>query len=318
MLVAEPFARPAAARLDLVEGEDEIALVADPPQPLEEARRGGDNAPLAEDRLDEDPAGVVVDELRHRIEIAVGGVLEAGKHRPQALVVFRLGGGGDGAERAAVEAAAEGDDLVLHAVGAEANELDRRLVGLGAGIAEERLSAEAPLGEEPGPFPLGLGVPGVGDMDQPRDLLLHCLDDRRRAMAEEVAAPAREEIEILTPLGIPDLRSHAAFEADREPPVIGDDVAVEGVDHRLRGGTVSLDGGHTGLLNWGDWSRRNKTGVVGTRRAKEGGSDAFGRGPTRRSPRGSRRRGRRRGRARCRRRWWCRSPAGANGGDGRR
>ena len=257
MLVAEPFARPAAARLDLVEGEDEIALVTDPPQPLEEARWGGDNAPLAEDRLDEDAAGVVVDELRHRVEIAVGGVLEAGQHRPEAFMVFRLGSRGHAAERAAVEAAAEGDDLVLHAVGAEADELDRRLVGLGAGTAEESLAAEAPLGEEPGPFPLGLGVPGIGDRDQPRDLVLHRLHDRRRAVAEEVASPAGEEIEVLAPLGIPDLRSGPALEADREALVVGDDIPVEGVDHRFRGGTVGVDGGHTGLLNWGHSSRRN-------------------------------------------------------------
>jgi len=255
---------------------------------------------------------VVVDELGHRVEIAVGGVLEAGEHRPQAFVVFRLGGRGDGAERAAVEAAAEGDDLVLHAVGAEANELDRRLVGLGAGIAEERLAAEAPLGEEPGPFPLGLGVPGVGDMNQPRDLILHRLHDRRRAVAEEVASPAGEEIKVLAPLGIPDLRSGPALEADREAPVVGDDIPVEGVDHRFCGGTVGVDGGHTELLNWG--ILESSEGGAG----KSGGNRHVWGRATRCSPRGSKRRGHRRGPARCRRRWWCRSPEGANGAAGRR
>jgi len=43
-------------------------------------------------------------------------------------------------------------------------------------------------------------------------------------VAEEVASPAGEEIEVLAPLGIPDLRSGPALEADREALVVGDDI----------------------------------------------------------------------------------------------
>ena len=63
MLVAEPFSGPAAAALHLVEHEQEIPLVTDSPQSLEEALRRGHHAPFAEDRLHEDAAGLVVDDL---------------------------------------------------------------------------------------------------------------------------------------------------------------------------------------------------------------------------------------------------------------
>ena len=105
MLVAEPLAGPPAAALHLVEHQQQVAFVGDPPQPLEEAGRRGHDAPFAEDRLHEDAAGVVVDELLDGVEIAVRGVLEAGQHRPEALVVFGLGGGRHAAHGAAVEAA---------------------------------------------------------------------------------------------------------------------------------------------------------------------------------------------------------------------
>ena len=45
------------------------------------------------------------------------------------------------------------------------------------------------------------------------DLLLHRLDDRRRAVAQQVAAPAGEEIEIAVALGVPDVRALAADQA---------------------------------------------------------------------------------------------------------
>ena len=142
MLIAKPLARTAAAALHLVEHQQQVAFVADPPQPLEEARRRGHHAPFTQNRLDENAAGAVVDEPLHGGEVAVRGILKAGEHRPEALVVFRLGGRRHAAHGAAVKAPLEGDDLVLLAVGPEPHELDRRLVGLGARVAEEGLAAE--------------------------------------------------------------------------------------------------------------------------------------------------------------------------------
>ena len=81
-----------------------------------------------------------------------------------------------------------------------------------------------------GPAALGLGVPGVGHVDQRGDLLLHGLDDRRGTMAQQVAAPAGEEIEIAVALGVPDVRAFAAHQRDRIAAVVGDDVLLEQLD----------------------------------------------------------------------------------------
>ena len=131
------------------------------------------------------------------------GVLEARHDRAEAFVILRLGGRGDAAKRAAMEASLEGDDLVAGAIAAKPHEFDRRLVGLGAGVAEEGLAAKRPLRKQLGPAALRLDVPGVGNMNQRGDLLLHGLDHRLGAVAEEVAAPAGKEIEVDVALGVP-------------------------------------------------------------------------------------------------------------------
>ena len=81
-------------------------------KPGQEAVGRNPHAAFALDRLDHDGGRFVVDQPGHGVEIAEGGVDEAGHQRPQALVIFGLGRGGQRAERAAVEAAFEGDDLV--------------------------------------------------------------------------------------------------------------------------------------------------------------------------------------------------------------
>ena len=166
-LVGEPVAGPSAAGLHFVEHQQQLVLVGQLAQPGQEAVGRNADAAFALDRLDQDRRGFVVDQPRHGVEIAERGVDEAGHQRPEALVVFRLSGGGDRAHRAAVEAALERDDLVAAFGGVvQPGELDRRLVGLGAGIAEERLAAETPFRKGLGPKPLQLGVPRVRHVDQ--------------------------------------------------------------------------------------------------------------------------------------------------------
>ncbi len=81
---------------------------------------------------------------------------------------------------------------------------------------------------------LGFHVPGVGHVDQLADLVADRLDDPGRAVAEQVAAPAGEEVEVAVPLGVPDPRTLAPDQADREPPVVGDHVPLELGDRLLR------------------------------------------------------------------------------------
>ena len=96
-----------------------------------------------------------------------------------------------------------------------------------------------PLGERLGEAPLRLDVPGVRDVDQLADLLADRLDHARRAVAEQVAAPAGEEVEVAVPLGVPDLRALAADQADRVAAVVRDHVPLE-LGDRL-GGTLMRD-----------------------------------------------------------------------------
>ena len=111
----------------------------------------------------------------------------------------------EGAEGAAVEAVEHRDDLVAARLAVEPGQLDGRLVRLGAAVAEEALAAPAgALAQRLGQLPLRLGVPGVRHVDQLADLLAHRLDDARRTVAEQVAAPAGEEVEIAVALVVPD------------------------------------------------------------------------------------------------------------------
>ena len=71
-------------------------------------------------------------------------------------MILGLRRGGGGAQRAAVKAALEGDDLVAPLGRVQPGQLDRRFVGLGARVAEERLPAEAALARAAWPSGLGL------------------------------------------------------------------------------------------------------------------------------------------------------------------
>ena len=74
-------------------------LVGQLAQPFEVAGRRQVDAALALDRLDQDGAGLAVDQLGDGVEVAERGVAEAGQQRLEALVVLRLAGGARGRRR---------------------------------------------------------------------------------------------------------------------------------------------------------------------------------------------------------------------------
>ena len=124
----------------------------------------------------------------------------------------------EGAVAAAVEVALEADDLRRRdaaAVGVLAGDLDRALVGLGAGVGEEDAAAEARLREPLRQARHRLGVEEVGDVHQPRRLLLHRRDHGRVAVAERADRDPGEEVEVLLAVGVPEQRPFAADEVDR-------------------------------------------------------------------------------------------------------
>ena len=119
-------------------------------------------------------------------------------------MVLRLGGRRHTAHGPAMETTLERDDLVPLPLGPEADEFDGCLVGLGSGVTEKSLAAKGAVTEQAGPLALGFDVPGVWHVNQFRDLLLYGFNDRCRAMAQQIAAPSREQIEITPTVGVPD------------------------------------------------------------------------------------------------------------------
>jgi len=205
MLVGEPLAGPAQAGLDLVEDQQHAAVVAEPADAFEVPRRREVDPPFPLDRLEHDGGGPVVEGVGQGPEVVVRDVGEAGDQRLEAGVILGLGRGGERGVGPAVEAALHRHDLVpARGVAVGLGHLDGRLVRLRPAVAEEALAAERPLRERLGERPLGLDVPGVRHVDQLADLVADRLDHPRRAVPQQVAAPAGEEVEEPPPLGVPD------------------------------------------------------------------------------------------------------------------
>ena len=233
VLVGEPVAGPPETGLHLVENQQQVVLIGQPAEPLEEAFRRNPDASFALDRLDHDRGGLIVDERLDGGQVSMRSVDEAGHQRPEAFVILRLRRGCRRAERPPVKSALECDNLVTVLGRVQADQLDGRFIGLGAGVAEEGLPAETPLAQGLGPAALEFGIPGIGDVDQPGDLILDGSDDRGGAVPQQAAAPTGKQVEIAVALGIPNVRPLAADERDREPIVVGDHVLFEQPDNSL-------------------------------------------------------------------------------------
>jgi len=115
-----------------------------------------------------------------------------------------------------------------------------RFVGFGTRIAEKGHAAETAFGQHRRPLPLLFGKPGVRDVDQLADLFAHGLDDRPRAMPEQIAAPAGEEVEITLPVGVPNAGPFALDQNDRVPRVVLNDVFLKLCDGFLCGHGVCV------------------------------------------------------------------------------
>ena len=129
----------------------------------------------------------------------------------ERLAVFGAVGGGERGEQPAVERARERDDLRL--AGPLADKLERRLVGLGARVAEERAIGERArhqLLREP--F-TRLRAVQVRDVDQAGcERPLDRSADDRVIVAERVHADAGDEIEVVRPVVGDELRAVARHE----------------------------------------------------------------------------------------------------------
>ena len=145
-LVREPRAGPADAGLDLVEHQQRAGPVAGRAGGGEVAGRGGDDAALALGRLEDDRRGLLVDRLAEGVGVAVVDPADVEAERGERRADRLLAGDRERAHRAAVEAVVGGDDHRAVLALLAADQLERGLVGLGAGVAEEDPRAAVRVG----------------------------------------------------------------------------------------------------------------------------------------------------------------------------
>ncbi len=211
LFIGEEGAAAAIAALDLVEGEDQVVLVAQRAQALHEFLRRDANAALALNRLDQEACGIRPDRRLGRFQIVELHVLEARQQRQEALVHLLLAGRADRRQGPAVEGLVEGDDLepvgVAPILVIGARRLDRAFDRLGPRVGEEHRVGE---GEVDQPLrqvlPLGTAVE-VRAMHQRLGLALDRADQPGVRMAERIDRDAAGEIE-------------------RAPAVLADEVAM--------------------------------------------------------------------------------------------
>ena len=162
-LVREPVPGAADAGLHLVEHQQRAGGGADLPGRGQVAGRRDDHAVLALDRLEDDHGGLA----RSRPPASAAGVAvrhvgDLARQRPERVRLGRLAGQRQRAHGAAVEAALGG-----HHVGAagEPGQLERGLVGLRAGVAEQHPAGPAGQREQQlGERDRRLGDVEVGDV----------------------------------------------------------------------------------------------------------------------------------------------------------
>ncbi len=187
---------------------------------------------------------------RQRVEVVPGDVAEALGQGLERLVLGGLARGVQGGERAPVEAAVGGHDHVAPRRRAAplAGELDGALVGLGAAVAEEdlpRLGPSPPRGARRARWP-----------PRPRSAWRR---GWRRAAASapartsasatagwlwpsDTTAKPRQEVEVATAVGVPQLGAPAAYELHRRSGVRRHQWAERDVSRRVYG--LAVLGGH--------------------------------------------------------------------------
>ena len=180
-------------------------LVAELAQRLEEGLRRRAHAALALHRLDQDARGVRPDRLFHRFEIAMRHLVETVHRRAKAFEIFGGAGGGERAQRAAMERALEGDDAIAlgMALGEviAAHDLDHAFHRFRAGIAEEHQVGKALLAQPRGELLAIRALEQVRHVPELGRLLLQRRDQMRMAVAQRIHRDARGEVEIALAIG---------------------------------------------------------------------------------------------------------------------
>ena len=221
VLAGEPFAGAAQAGLDLIEHQEPAALVADPAQVLQIAVGGDLDAALAGDRLDEHGHDVLVvlGDLAYRRKVVVRHAVEALHQGFETGLDLAVAGRGKGRERAPVEAALGDDDAgVQHLalVPIEPRKLDRRLVRLGARVAEEGVVHRGEATQALRKLLLQRDLVPVRGVHELARLIADRGRHRGMGVPQAADGHAGQRVQVFVALRIPEPDAFAAHEGDRQ------------------------------------------------------------------------------------------------------
>jgi len=221
VLVGPQGSRASQPGLDLVVDQSGAVLVAGRPRGVQQLVVEDMNAALALDRFEQHRGGALVDGggdgPRGRRDRK-----ETGHERSEGRLLGLLRRRRQRSVGASVKAALQRDDVAA-GLGL-ARDLQRRLVGLGAGVGKVHPAAQRALGQPLGQRHRGLGVDEVADVNQLRRLLGDRAHDGGVAVAQRADRQAGLEVQVLVALVVVEQRALAAHELHGHPHVGGDQV----------------------------------------------------------------------------------------------
>ena len=236
--ISEQLASTAHAALYFIEHQQRVVCVAQLAGALQIGLLGRQYAALALHGFQHHGAGLVGNRGLQRLQVVVRHMGDALDLRPETVGVLRLAADADSEQSAAVEAVGSGDDLVLFrteaVMGNATRQLERCLVGLGAGVAEEHALGEGRFDQLLAQAQGRLVGEHVGDVPQGIGLLGQRRDQCRVAVTQHVDGDAAGEVDQLSTTLIPDSRTQAAHGDEGSRGVVGDHELIEiGALHRI-------------------------------------------------------------------------------------
>ncbi len=230
ILERERGAAATDAGLDLIQDEERPTVAGQLLQAPQVVARGREHARLPLHRLDQDGAGTRSGLPGRRLQVSEGNATEAGRERLERSPVALDPGRRQRPQGATVKTPLHGEDLdrigSLLRPSPLPRQLDRRLVRLGAAVAEEGLRQPARLREQTPRLGLLRDLVEVGDVQQATCLLGDRADQLGVRVAETGDGDPGGEVQVLPSLEIPEPRAPPVRERDRRPRVGAEQMAL--------------------------------------------------------------------------------------------
>jgi len=222
VLVGEERSCSPHADLHLVQQHQNAVAVADFPHPLKISGSGDPDAAFTLDRLQKHAARPSGNRRLQGRQVVEGRVFESLRQRGKARLEFLLPRRGDRRQRSPVEGIPHGDQLIPAAepfMAVFPRQLDGRLVGLRAAVAEKNLVREGVLDQHAGEADLRLDVIEVGDMQELCGLLLNRRRHLRMGMSQAAHRNAPGHVQIFPAVAVPDPHPGPPDQHQGKPPV---------------------------------------------------------------------------------------------------